>query len=198
MTDLQAWVAPTYVGLADLLATAPVHTWDAPSLCESWQVRHVIAHVSMPARFTPEQFGTEMAAYGGDFNLLSNTVASRDASAPVTEHLTHLRSPRLHNWQPPGGGAAGALSHTVIHSLDITVALDQPTVAPTGAVQAVLDHLTAANGAWFGLDLTETRLEATDTDWKWGTGEVTRADTGHLVALLSGRALPDGRVLRRS
>ena len=50
MTDLQSWVAPTYDRLADLLAVAAVETWDAPSLCEKWLVRHVIAHVTMPAR----------------------------------------------------------------------------------------------------------------------------------------------------
>jgi uncharacterized protein (TIGR03083 family) len=196
VTDLQSGVTPTYDGLADLLASAPAETWDAPSLCEKWQVRHVVAHITMPARLTPEQFGAEMAAAGGDFTLLSNTVAARDASLPVAEHLAHLRSPLLHGWQPPGGGAAGALSHAVIHSLDVTVVLDRPAVAPVEAVVAVLDQLTAANGAWFGVDLTEVRLEATDTDWSWGSGEVVRADSGRLAALLSGRTLPDGRVLR--
>jgi uncharacterized protein (TIGR03083 family) len=197
VTDLQSWVAPTYDGLADLLDAAPAETWDAPSLCENWQVRHVVAHVTMPARLTPEQFGAEMATAGGDFGVLSNTVAARDASLPVAEHLAHLRSPLLRGWQPPGGGAAGALSHAVIHSLDVTVALDRPAVAPVEAVVAVLDQLTAANGAIFGIDLTGIRLEAADTDWSWGSGEVVRADSGHLVALLSGRALPDGRALPR-
>jgi len=65
-------------------------------------------------------------------------------------------------------------------------------------VLAILDQLTAANGAWFGVDLAGIQLEATDTDWSWGTGEITRADSGRLVALLSGRTLPDGRVLGRS
>ena len=197
MTDLQSWVAPTYDGLADLLASAPAETWDAPSLCEKWQVRHVVAHVTMPARLTPEQFGAEMAAAGGDFGVLSDTVAARDASLPVAEHLDSLRSPVLHGWQPPGGGAAGALSHAVIHSLDVTVALGRPSVAPAESVVAVLDQLTAANGAIFGLDLTGVRLEATDTDWSWGRGEIVRADSGSLVALLSGRALPDGHGLPR-
>ena len=196
MTDLQSWVAPTYNGLADLLATAPAESWDAPSLCEKWQVRHVVAHVTMPTRLTPEQFGAEMAAAGGDFALLSDTVAARDASLPVADHLAQLRSAALHGWQPPGGGAAGALSHAVIHSLDITVALDRPAVAPDEAVIAVLEHLTAANGAIFGLDLTGIRLEAADAAWSWGEGSVVRADSGQLVSLLSGRTLPDGRVLR--
>jgi uncharacterized protein (TIGR03083 family) len=197
VTDLQSWVAPTCTRLADLLTWAPPAAWDAPSLCEEWQVRHVIAHVTMPARMSAEQFGAEMAAAGGNFEVLSTTVAARDASRPIAEHLASLRSPLLHSWQPPGGGAAGALSHAVIHSLDVTVALDQPAVAPLDAVLAVLDQLTAANGAWFGVDLTEVRLEASDTDWSWGTGNTVKADTGRLVALLSGRTLPDGRTLHR-
>jgi uncharacterized protein (TIGR03083 family) len=195
VTDLQSWVAPTFDGLADLLASAPAGTWDAPSLCEGWQVRHVVAHVAMPVRLTPETFGAEMAAAGGDFGVLSNTVAARDASLPPADQLAALRSPALQAWQPPGGGEVGALTHAVIHSLDVTVALDQPAVAPADAVIAVLDQLTGADGAWFGIDLTGVRLEATDTDWNWGTGDVVRADSGQLVALLSGRTLPDGRSL---
>jgi uncharacterized protein (TIGR03083 family) len=198
VTDLQSWVAPTYDGLADLLATAPAETWDAPSLCATWQVRHVVAHVAMPVRLTPERFGAEMAAAGGDFGVLSDTVAARDAALPLADQLDALRSPLLHAWQPPGGGATGALSHAVIHSLDVTVALGRPAVAPAEAVVAVLDQLTAAEGAWFGVDLTGVRLEATDGDRTWGTGDdVVRADSGALVALLSGRTLPDGRALPR-
>ncbi|MGZ4588712.1 MAG: maleylpyruvate isomerase family mycothiol-dependent enzyme [Mycobacteriaceae bacterium] len=197
MTDLRSWVAPTYNGLADLLTASPVDTWDSPSLCEKWLVRHVIAHVTMPARLTPAQFGAEMAAARGDFTVLSDTVATRDASLPVAELLDQLRSPRLHAWQPPGGGGAGALSHAVIHSVDVTISLDRPAVAPAEAATAVLDQLTAASGTWFGVDLTDVRLEATDTDWSWGSGQLVRADTGCLVALLSGRTLPDGRRLPR-
>jgi uncharacterized protein (TIGR03083 family) len=197
VTDLQSFVPPTFNRLADLLATPSADTWDAPSLCEKWLVRHVVAHVTMPARLTPEQFGAELAAADGDFGALSDAVAERDSSLPLVDLLDQLRSPRLHAWQPPGGGAAGALSHAVIHSLDVTIALDRPAVAPDEAVIAVLDQLTAADGSWFGVDLTDVRLEAADTAWSWGSGRVVRADTGSLLALLSGRTLPDGRILPR-
>jgi uncharacterized protein (TIGR03083 family) len=197
VTDLQSWVAPTCEGLADLLCTAPDEAWAAPSLCEKWQVRHVVAHVTMPARLTPAQFGAELAAAGGDFGVLSDTVAERDGALPPADLLAALRSPALHAWQPPGGGAAGALTHAVVHSLDVTVALDRSAVAPDAAVRAVLDQITAAEGSWFGVDLIGVRLEATDTQWAWGDGDVVRADSGRLVALVSGRSLPDGRALSR-
>ncbi len=151
----------------------------------------------MPTRLTSNQFAAEMTAAGGDFTVLSDTVALRDAHLPITDQLKTLRSPLLHAWQPPGGGAAGALSHAVIHSMDVTLALHRPPVAPHQAVIAVLDQLTATNGTSFGLDLTNLRLEAPDTNWSRGEGHVIRADTDSLVALLSGRTLPDGRALPR-
>ncbi|MFI1093269.1 maleylpyruvate isomerase family mycothiol-dependent enzyme [Streptomyces sp. NPDC020917] len=210
MTDLQTWVAPTYTGLADLLApgttaraqepagiTGSAAVWDAPSLCEKWLVRHVVAHVTMPVRLTPERFGAEMAAAGGDFTVLSDAVAERDAALPAADLLAQLRAPGLHAWQPPGGGAEGALSHAVIHSLDVTIALDRPPVAPDGAVDAILGLLAGAEGGWFGLDLTGVRLEATDADWSWGSGTTVRAGRAELVSLLGGRTLPDGRALPR-
>lgn len=98
MTDLQTFVAPSYDGLADLLASAPADVWDVPSLCEGWQVRHVIAHMTMPARFTPEQFAAEMAAAGGDFTEFCNTVVERDASLPFADQVDALRSEQLHEW----------------------------------------------------------------------------------------------------
>ena len=89
-------------------------------------------------------------------------MATRDASLLVADLSTGSGRSSLHAWQPPGGGAAGALSHAVIHSLDVTIALDRPAVAPAEAVTTILDQLTAANGTWFGVDLTDVRLEAAD------------------------------------
>jgi hypothetical protein len=39
-------------------------------------------------------------------------------------------------------------------------------------------------------------VKALDTDWSRGSGDSVRAESGQLVALLSGRTLPDGRALR--
>lgn len=198
MTDPHALIASTSDGLADLLESHPPPVWETPSLCADWQVRHVVAHVAMPVRLTPEQFGSEMAAAGGDFTVLSNRIATRDADLPIAEHLAALRDPGLHAWQPPIGGVAGALSHAVIHSLDITLALDRPTTAPPEALSIVLDQLADSGGVHFGIDQTGLHLCASDTDWETGSGKPIRASTPQLIALLSGRTLPDGRSLRDS
>ncbi|RKS75650.1 uncharacterized protein (TIGR03083 family) [Motilibacter peucedani] len=197
MTDHHALVAATCDGLADALERS-VDRWDEPSLCEGWPVRAVVAHMTMAVRLTPERFGAEMAAAGGDFHRLSDTVALRDAGLPREDLLGQLRSTELHAWEPPGGGAAGALTHAVVHSLDATVPLGLPAAAPPDAVVAVLDLLTGAGGAMFGVELGGLRLEATDTAWGWGAGEVVSADSGSLVSLLAARTLPGGRALART
>jgi len=173
MTDYQALVAPTLDGLAGVLADAD-EAWDRPSLCERWLVRHVVAHVTMPVRLTPEQFGAEMAAARGDFTVLSDTVALRDGDLPTSELLSQLRSPELHAWEPPGGGATGALTHAVIHSLDITLPLELPPAAPPAALEAVLTLLVDSQGSWFGVDPADVP---------------TAGDPGQRVALLAGRRL---------
>ncbi len=46
-----ALVAEEYGALANLLEGAAEEVWDAPSLCEGWRTREVVAHVTMPARY---------------------------------------------------------------------------------------------------------------------------------------------------
>jgi uncharacterized protein (TIGR03083 family) len=195
VNDDQRFVEETYSGLAAVLAAEADDAWDVQSLCDKWLVRHVVAHVTMPVRLTPERFGEEMAAAKGDFGLLSDTVALRDGSLPVGDLLDQLRSPELHAWVPPGGGPAGAVTHAIVHSMDVTIALGAAPVAPLDARLRVLEHLTEQSPPLFGVSLDGLRLEATDADWSWGQGRLVRADSAGLVALLGGRRLPDGSLL---
>jgi uncharacterized protein (TIGR03083 family) len=122
-TEISAAIADEFRALADLLEGSPPEIWDAPSLCEGWRTREVVAHMTMPARYPPPRFLAELEAAGGDFTRLSNTVAARDAALPVPSPLADLRSEVLHAWRPPGGEPRDALTHCIIHQLDITEAL---------------------------------------------------------------------------
>ena len=93
----------------------------------------------------------------------------------------------------------GALSHAVIHSLDVTIALGRPAVAPADAVVAVLDHLVAADGAFFGIDLTGVRGWRPPT--RTGSGARARPSARTAARWSPSWAvarLPDGRTLRRA
>lgn len=71
-------------------------------------------------------------------------------------------------------------------------------MSPRPLCACVLDQLSAFGGTLFGLDLTGLRREAAGATWSWGGGDIVRADGDLLVALLSGRTLPDGRAFKRA
>ena len=184
-------IANEYRELADLLETAPAAVWDAPSLCDGWRTREVVAHMTMPSRYGTEEFMAEMAAAGGDFTRLSNTVAARDGAATPESLVADLRSETLHAWEPPGGGQMGALTHVVIHGLDITEAVPLARTVPTDRTRLVLG---AANPAFFGLDLSGVELRADDLDWSYGSGELVSGPAQALALVVCGRTVPAGRL----
>lgn len=189
--DVQALVGPQFLALAETLAAQPASIADLPSLCEGWAVKHVVAHMTMAARYDGPAFMAELAAVGYDFFLLSEKLARRDGELALDRLLDDLRSDTMAAWAPPEGGAMGALSHVVIHGLDITTALGLPRTADDHAAQLVLTALTdGGDAAHFGVDPVGRLLMATDLDWQYGTGQPVRAGAGDLILALSGRPRP--------
>jgi uncharacterized protein (TIGR03083 family) len=193
--DLQPAVAAEFLALADLLDSASDAQWDTPSLCEGWRVREVIAHLTMAARYTEEEFTAELRHCDFDFSRLSNQIASRDAELPAGGLVANLRTDVMHHWTPPGGGYHGALNHVVIHGLDVTVPLGVRHRSPDETIRVVLDDLTEGGGhAHFGIDIEGRSLQPTDLDWSYGSGPELRGAAEDLALVLCGRTVPDGRL----
>ena len=196
-TDLQALVGLQLSALADLLDDGAQSLGggaalaDAETLCAGWRVRHVVAHMTMAARYDGPAFMAELSAVDGDFEKLSQTIAERDARRPFSELLDDLRGDTMAGWAPPGGGAAGALTHAVIHSADITVPNTLPRSSSDDATLIVLDSLAdGLAGRQVGVDVGNRTLRATDLAWSFGDGsEVVSRPASELVALLAGRAV---------
>ncbi len=193
--DLAAEIAGEFVALADLLEAAPPEAWDAPSLCQGWRTREVVAHMTMPARYDGAQFMERLAAAGGDFTALSDAVAAEDGALPAATLLENLRSPALHAWEPPGGGAQGALTHCVIHELDITEGAGLGRHVPENRIARVLAGAGDVDLAQvFGTDLAGVELRADDLDWSYGAGQPVIGPAQVLALVLCGRRVPRGRL----
>ena len=193
--DLQPAVAAEFLALAGLLEPATDAQWDTPSLCAGWRVREVIAHMTMAARYSEEEFMAELRRCEFDFGRLSNEIAARDAGLPASELVASLRSEVMQHWTPPGGGWHGALNHVVIHGLDVTVPLGVPRRTPDATIRVVLDDLTGGGvHERFGTSIRGHRLQATDLDWSYGSGPALRGPAGDLALALCGRAIPQGRL----
>jgi uncharacterized protein (TIGR03083 family) len=193
-SDLQPFVAAEFASLADLLQDATPAQWDTPSLCDGWRVREVVAHVTMPARYSEQEFMAELQRCGFDFTRLSNEMAARDAGLPATELVASLRSEIMQHWKPPGGGYHRALTHVVIHGLDATVPLGVRH-PPDEALRVVLHHLTSdGDSARFGVSIEDRCLRATDLDWSYGSGAPLNAAAADLALAMCGRVVPAQRL----
>jgi uncharacterized protein (TIGR03083 family) len=187
MTDISEMIAAERRDLAAVLADLPEESWDAPSLCEGWRVREVVAHMTAPFRSTggaAYEQGTTVA----EINATADELARREAAALTSaELLAALRDNAEHPWTPGGGNKTGALTHDVIHGLDITEGLGAGRRVPLERLETVLAGVTPEVVAFFGVDVTNRRLEATDLDFGYGDGETRRMPAQELLLLLFGR-----------
>lgn len=189
--DLMTTITEQRLELADTLDSLSTAQWDTPTLCTGWRVREVIAHVTMPYRYKPGKFMLEMLKSGGNFNRMSDRVAKHDTTRLSANELAQtIRANVAHPWCPPGGGLEGALSHDVIHSLDIIVPLGLPWKIPTDRLQIVLNGLSPKRARYFGVDLDDVKLKATDADWTYGSGKEVTGTLQDLVLYVCGRKLP--------
>ncbi|MFI7544064.1 maleylpyruvate isomerase family mycothiol-dependent enzyme [Actinoplanes sp. NPDC049599] len=195
MQNLEAAVQAERAEQADLLATLTPEQWNAPTLCAGWRVREVIAHTTAPYRMSLARTLVELAKARGDINRMADRAARRDAARMSPEQLlADLRANITSPWTPPGGGPQGALSHDLIHGLDITVGLGLDRRPPPERVALVLTGLQPKNVAFFGTDLAGVSLRATDLDWTYGTGAPVRGPAQDLLLVICGRRLPAGRL----
>jgi uncharacterized protein (TIGR03083 family) len=190
ITDL---IAAERRELAATLGKLSAAQWAAPSLCAGWTVRHVVAHLTMPFRYPAPRFVLELARAGGSFQRMSDKVARRDAAMPTAELIAAVRDNAGHRWKPPGGGYPGALTHDVIHTLDITSPLGIEHQFPAESIRVVLDSVTSPQARkHFGVDLSGTELRAADLDWSYGSGTPLLGRAQDLALLLTGRQVAEG------
>ena len=196
--------------LAAALSALTADQWQGASLCAGWTHAHVLAHLTMPFRISEPDFMAGLQRCGGDFTKFSDEIAARDSKLPPSDLVGVLLDNADTPWAPPGGGLSGALSHDVIHGLDITWPLSLPHEIPARAMTIVLDAITSRleleDGATragendaeadrvtlFGFPLAGIRVRATDLGWSAGDGEELAGRSRDLLPLLAGRAVPSG------
>jgi uncharacterized protein (TIGR03083 family) len=167
--------------------------WNAPSLCSGWRVREVVAHMTMPFRYSTPRFLGELIRSRGNFPTMADRVARRDARASIATVLQDWQSNVDHPWRPPRGGHRGALTHDLVHGLDITIPLgmEHPVSEPT-LLLVLQNATTPLSLRRSGVDVSEIRLLADDLDWTFGDGRPLHGSARHLLMVLMGRHLAAG------
>ncbi|HEY4024213.1 MAG TPA: maleylpyruvate isomerase family mycothiol-dependent enzyme [Pseudonocardiaceae bacterium] len=182
--DLTSETRTERARLAGILADLRPEQWDLPSLCDGWRVREVLAHLTMPFRTKPIEVIAGLVRARFSFNRYADRDARSTARALSEADLVDLLRRNIGNpWQPPGGGAAGALSHDVIHGLDITESLGLPS-APPERIALVLGSTNPRQLKYFGADLDGRKLVAIDADVSVGDGPTVVTMTAKEILLV--------------
>ena len=178
--------------LVALLEALNPEQWAAPSLCTGWRVREVVAHITMPYRTRLPAFLLGLVRARLNFNRYADRAARADTARLDDDVLLQvLRANIRHPWRPPGGGQVGALSHDVIHGLDITEPLGLPA-CPADRIALVLTGTDTRGLDYFGVNLAGRQLVATDAQIRLGEGTSIHLPAKEVLLIATGRrSLPE-------
>jgi uncharacterized protein (TIGR03083 family) len=175
---------------ADLLAFLSGLTtqqWDAPTLCEGWRVRDVVAHMISYEGLPGRELFRRLTR--GRFRLTGvNAVGVAEMRDAGPDELLALLGRRLEpNGLTTGFGCRVALLDALIHHQDIRRPLGAPRTIPPERLLPALAFARFAppiGAFWRARGL---RLVATDLDWSDGRGPEVRGPAESLLMAIAGR-----------
>lgn len=173
--------------LAELLAGLTTTQWDAPTLCEQWRVRELVAHVYSYEDLGWGRLVVRMVAAGGSVDRANAAGVADHAGKSVDELLARARE----LIQPAGltamMGGRIALTDGMIHQQDIRRPLGLHRRIPDERLTAALDTVRSAPTLSAATLIRGLTLRATDLDWSTGTGPEVEGPGEALLMAMAGR-----------
>ena len=183
-----ATVAAQRAILAGELDRLTADQWNEPSLCQGWQVRHVVAHLIGEAAITRTRAVAGVVRHGFRLNAFIRSDALRRGEQPPARLAAAYRSTIHLRTGPPGNTPTNALVAVVCHASDIfrplgrTTPFDPQILALAARRLARAGYPIGARKRIRGL-----RLAATDTDFELGAGPLVQGPIEALMLVIAGR-----------
>ncbi|MFL6079043.1 MAG: maleylpyruvate isomerase family mycothiol-dependent enzyme [Ornithinibacter sp.] len=188
--QLYARTSRNRLAIADVLDSLDAEQWDAATLCKGWTVRHVAAHLLQPMLVGFPRFFLTAVRYRGDTLRTVDHFARVLARNEPEQLVALLRAHAPAQVDPPRVGPIGPFAETCIHLRDIARPLGLAATAPQEDWIALLDHLTS-DGPTPALATSQRTagisLEATDAEWRSGSGPRVSGSTEALTMAITGR-----------
>lgn len=186
--ELWAMTHAERAALADDLAGLDDAQWTRPSLCGTWVVEEVVAHLTAAASIGRLRWLASALGARFDFDLHNARRLAEHRGATPAETLARFRSIATSTTAASGHTAAW-LGEVVVHGQDIRRPLGLPTTPTTAAATAVADFYASRD---FTVPSRTTiaglRLDATDGPFATGVGPLVTGPTIALVMVMAGRS----------
>jgi len=167
-------------------ALAPTD-WDAPSLCEGWRIRDVVAHLILPERFSGLGGLGGLIRSGFRLDRYIHQDAIRRGSVPVADLMASYRAAIPRRSVPPGRRPINVLVDLVVHLQDIRRALGLAWSYDAELLETVASTIYADTGLGVPKRAEGLALRATDTAWKAGEGALVAGPLEALILAMTGR-----------
>lgn len=172
--------------LAAFLPTLSADEWRAPSLCEGWTVKDVVAHM---LSYEDLGFVGLMKRFTKGRVVRANEVGVEEFSPMSPDELMAYLNRHL---QPRGltaqFGGMIALVDGTIHHQDIRRALGHPRTVPLDRLERILPLVPNNPRLGAGKRIRGLRLHATDVDWEHGDGPHVTGTGEALLMAMAGRS----------
>lgn len=187
--DTFALIAAERRSLADALDGLGPDDWTQPSLCGSWTIHQVAAHLNVPFEAGVVTFGIAMAKALGNFDKANERLAVDLAKQMGPAACTaSLREHAESRFTPPGFGPEAPLTDVIIHGADILQPVGRSVDIDPTALEVSLRFLTTKKAARaFGGGAHGFQLAPTDVDATIGEGARLEGPGRSMLAALAGR-----------
>jgi uncharacterized protein (TIGR03083 family) len=175
--------------VADLVESLDAERLGMPSLCGSWTVQQVAAHLIAPFAAPPWGLLTLLVRRGFRLHVANAALAERIAERPAADIARVLRDNAETPFRPPIVGWFGQLTDLQVHGQDIRRPLGLPAGLRPESMRASLEFLTVGRAPGFVPPRRRAglRFEATDLGWAAGAGPVVSGPGEALMLALTGR-----------
>ncbi|PCC55821.1 hypothetical protein CIK58_16895 [Brevibacterium aurantiacum] len=187
--DIFAAIADERRHLADQLADLTPEQQSTQSLCVAWTVHDVLAHLTMPLDVSMLRFALAMLLAGGNFDRANRRLTRRQAARPFNDVVDLLRDKADSHFTPPGEGPEAPLTDVIVHGLDIRWPLGLPSQLHEERADVALTAVMKAPASVVKKGVVDgLQFEATDMDWKHGSGPAVFGPAQALLLGITGRA----------
>jgi uncharacterized protein (TIGR03083 family) len=172
---------------ASFLETLSPQQWEAPTLCERWNVRQVAAH---SISFDELRGGALVRRFLKGWLRVDriNQVGVDDYAGHTPAELTALiRTHAEPHGMTAGFGGRVALTDNMIHQQDIRRPLGLPRTIDDRRLRVALDFALTSPTIRGARRTKRLRLVATDLDWSHGGGAEVRGPGEALLMAMAGR-----------
>jgi len=187
MSDIWPVVHAERRALADDLTDLTPEQGRTPSLCGGLSVHDVLAHMVATAKETPPRFLAGMIRSGFRISRLTEKHIAEERAGGPAATLAAFRAVETATSAPPGPKLSW-LGEALVHAEDIRRPLGIAHEYPTESVTKVTEFYAGSNVLIGGKRrVAGLTLQATDTDWSYGSGPVVAGPARALMLATTGR-----------